>query len=54
MPTWLVIAAALIILAFAVGLYFTVRTGGVTRRPEDEAEEMREKARANSNVFWGD
>jgi Na+/alanine symporter len=53
MPTWLVVAAIMVVLLFAAGIYFTVRTGGMSRRREDEAEEMREKARANSNVFWG-
>ena len=53
MPTWLVVAALIVAFMFAAGIYFTVRTGGMSRRAEDEAEEMREKSRSNSNVFWG-
>jgi hypothetical protein len=53
MPTWLVVAALIVVLLFAAGIYFTVRTGGMARRPDDEAEEMREKSRSNSNLFLG-
>jgi hypothetical protein len=53
MPVWLVVVAALILLAFAGGIYYSMRVGGMSRRFDDEVEVERAQSRSNSNVFWG-